>query len=69
MLFDYMVKQQTQQDEQTLRELQEHKSRRALLEEDVETVASYRFQNCFSNWRNSASSFHCKRAFSLPSRN
>jgi hypothetical protein len=35
MLFDYMVKQQTQQDEQTLRELQEHKSRQALLEEDV----------------------------------
>jgi hypothetical protein len=40
MLFDYMVKQQTQQDEQTLRELPEYKSRRALPEEDVETMAS-----------------------------
>jgi hypothetical protein len=65
----YMVKQQTQQDEQTLRELQEHKSRRALLEEDVETMASCRFQNCFSNRLNSVSSFHCRRAFLLLSRN
>ncbi len=39
MLLNYMVKEQTQQEEQTLRELQEHQGKRALLEEDVETLA------------------------------
>ncbi len=39
MLLNYMVKEQTQQEEQALRELQEHRGKRALLEGDVGTLA------------------------------
>ncbi len=42
MLLNYMVKEQTQQEEQALRELQEHKGRRALLEGHVGRVGRVR---------------------------
>jgi len=39
LLFNSMLKEQTQQEEQTLRRLQEHKHRGAVLAEDLETMA------------------------------
>jgi len=39
LLFNSMLKEQTQQEEQTLRRLQEHKHRGTVLAEDLETMA------------------------------
>jgi hypothetical protein len=42
LLFNSMLKEQTQQEEQTLRRLQEHRHRGAVLVEDLETMAVQR---------------------------